>query len=107
MHAVARAVDVAAEQALVRLHQVEMRVRDRAADRAREAPVAPQAADVERIDDVRLEQLQLGLRPFARVERDGDVALEQRLQRAFDEALGAAEGRVALADDRDAHPARS
>ena len=54
---------------------------------------------------VRLDQREPRLRPLARVERDRDVALEQRLERALDEALGAAERRVALADDREAHQA--
>jgi hypothetical protein len=56
--AVAGAIDVAAEHALVRLHQVGLRRADGAGDGAREAPVAPQAAQVERIADVRLDQLQ-------------------------------------------------
>jgi hypothetical protein len=52
---------------------------------------------------MRLDQLQLGLGPVARVKRDRDVAFEQRLQRAFEEALGAALRRVALANDCEPH----
>ena len=52
---------------------------------------------------MRLDQLQPRLRPLARVQRDRDAALEQRLQRRLDEALGAAVRRVALADDREPH----
>ena len=50
MHAVAGAVDVAARDALVRLDEIEAPVLPRRARRARERPVAPQVADVERID---------------------------------------------------------
>src|SRR5215470_20296341 len=103
MHAVAGAKDVAAEQALVRLHEIQLRPPDLAAGGAREAPVAPQAAEVERIDDVRLHQLEVRLRPLARVQRDRYVALEQRFERALDEAFRPAVGRVALANDRETH----
>ncbi len=40
---------------------------------------------------------------MARVQRHRDAALEQRLERALDEALGAAVRRVALADDGEPH----
>src|SRR5947208_2481219 len=50
MHAVARAVDVAARDALVRLHDVEALSSPRRARGARERPVAPQVSDMEGID---------------------------------------------------------
>src|SRR3989475_8902631 len=50
MHAVARAVDVAARDALVRLHDVEALSSPRRARGTRERPVAPQVSDMERID---------------------------------------------------------
>ena len=50
VHAVARPVDVAAGNALVRLHEVEAFASPGRARGARERPVAPQVADMERID---------------------------------------------------------
>ena len=50
VHAVARAVDVAAQQALVGFDEARLRAPHVAARGAREAPVAPQRADVERIE---------------------------------------------------------
>jgi hypothetical protein len=52
------------------------------------------------------DQREARLRPFARVQRDRHAALQQRLERPLDEALGAAERRVALPDDREPHVAR-
>ena len=86
----------------MRLHEIRAGRAKGTADGARESPVAPQAADEEGVADVRLDQLQVRLRPFARVKRDRDVALEQRLERGLEEALGAAIGRVALADEGEA-----
>ena len=106
MDAVARAVDVAAEETFVRFDQVGLGARDRAARRPREAPFAQQAARVPRVADDRLDQLELGLRPRPRVERDRDVALEQRLERALEEPFRAYGGRVTLADDREPHGSR-
>ena len=103
VHAVAGAVDVAAQQALMGLDQARLRAPHVAAGRAREAPVAPQRADVERIEDQRLDQLQARLRPRSRVQGNGDVALEQRLERPLGDALRRAFGLVVLADDREAH----
>jgi len=70
---------------------------------AREAHVAPQAADVGGIDDVRLDQLEPRLGPLAGIERDRDVALEQRLERTLDETLGAAERVYRCRNDREPH----
>ena len=103
VHAVAGAIDVAAQQPLVRLHQFRRLAGDAGANRAGEAPVAPQATDIGRVAQHRFDQLQPRLRPAPGVERDGDAALEQSFERALDEALGAAVGRVALADDRQPH----
>src|SRR5450631_1704021 len=103
MDAVACTVDVAAKQPLVRLHQLGRLLRDRMADRAGKAPIAPEAPDVERIADHRLDELQARLRPLSRVERYRDATLEQCLERAFDETLSASVRRVALADDGQAH----
>ncbi len=69
----------------------------------REARVAPQAADVERVADHRHDAAARRLRPAARVDADLDAAGDERVDRALDEALGAAEGRVALADDAELH----
>jgi hypothetical protein len=81
--AVAGAEHVAARDALVRLHEVRLAAADRLAHAAREARVAPQPAEVERVDDVRLDQREARLGPLARVERDRHAALEQRLERAL------------------------
>lgn len=98
--AVAGAIDIAAKHALVRLHQIRLRARDFARDRALKAPIAPQVAGIEGVADVRLDQLQPGFRPFPRVQRDGDIALQQRFQRAFEKTLGTAVRRIALSDER-------
>src|SRR5207237_7475409 len=50
MDTVARAIDVAARDALVRLHDVEARAPPRRGRRARKRPVAPEFADMEWID---------------------------------------------------------
>ena len=100
---VARAVDVAAKQPLVGLDQVRLRAPHVAARGAREAPVSPERADMERIDDQRLDELQPRLRPRSRVQGDGDVALEQRLERSLGHPLHQTLGPVVLADDREAH----
>jgi hypothetical protein len=91
VHAVARAVDVAAGDALVRLHQVEAAARELAAHGAREAPVAPEAADVEGSSTIavpswpgQLRVTTVSVAPCARSARS-------RLH----EALGAARGIVA------------
>src|SRR5207244_5532227 len=44
-----------------------------------------------------------GLRPAPRVERYRDAALEQRLERGFDETLGPPVRRITLANDRKPH----
>src|SRR3982075_1609524 len=102
MHAVAGAIDVAAKQAFVRLHQLRRLRCDGPANRASEAPVAPQTADVKRVAQHRLDKLEPGVGPLPRIERNGDAALEQRFQCALDKTLAAAMGRVALANNGEA-----
>ena len=97
--AIAGAEDVAAEKTLVRLDEIDVGAAERLAHRACEACVAPQSADVKRIDDPRLHAFRTAPRPTARVKRDGDAARDQRRERLLEKSLGAAEGRVALADD--------
>ena len=50
MHAIARAVDLAARDALVRLHDVEAAAPPGVARGARERPVAPQVSDMKGVD---------------------------------------------------------
>ncbi len=58
---------------------------------ARAKPQSRQsAADVERIADHRLDQLQARLRPRPRIQRNRDVALEQRFERPLGVALDGA-----------------
>ena len=90
VHAVAGAIDVAAEQPLVRFDEVGLRAARSPGMPSARSPIRAEAARVPRVADHGLDQLQLGLRPRARVERDRDVALEQRFERALEEALGAA-----------------
>src|ERR1051325_1104547 len=95
VHAVARAIDVAARNALVRLHDVEALAPPGRAGGARKRPVAPDLADMKRIDAQHAPRA-----PAFRLPRDqrhlGARALERR-QRPFDEALCAAVSVVALA----------
>ena len=103
MYAVARAIDVAAQEPFVRLHQLRGLLGNLAADGSGKAPVAPETADVGRIANHRLDQLQPCLRPPAGVERDRDPTLEQCLQRGLDVAFGDTRGSITLADDREPH----
>ena len=103
MHTVARAVNVATEQSLMRLNQIGRFARHRFAYGAREAPVAPQSTDIERVAQHGLDELQTCLRPLPRVKRYRDAALEQRFERRFHKALRTAVRRVALADDCESH----
>ena len=101
MHAVAGAVDVAAGDALVRLHEVEALGGEPRAHGAREAAVAPQPSDVERID---LERARRGTRrPLARDDRHLRALLRERVQRTRDEPFRSAVRVVALPDDGDPH----
>src|SRR2546427_5552185 len=94
MHAVARAVDVAAPDALVRLHDVEALSSPRRARRARERPVAPQVSDMEGIDAQQAPRTPA--LAAARDQRDlGPRALERR-QGAGNKSLGAPIGAVTL-----------
>ena len=77
VHPVTGAVDVAASDAFVRLHEVEAAARELAAGRARERPVAPEAADVEGLDEDRRAVV---VGPAARDEREaGAAAAEGRV----------------------------
>src|SRR5712691_4880959 len=87
MHAVAGAVDVAARDALVRLHDVEAHAPPRLARGACERPVAPQVADVKGIDAQQAPRTPA--LAAARDQRDlGPRALERR-QGAGNKPLGA------------------
>src|SRR2546425_1761141 len=87
MHAVARAVDVAARDALVRLHYVEALSSPRRGRGARERPVAPQVSDMEGIDAQQAPRAPA--LAAARDQRDfGSRALERR-QGAGNKPLGA------------------
>src|SRR5258708_18019567 len=97
VHAVPGAIDVAARNALVRLHHVEGFAAPGSARRAGERPVAPQVADMERIDAQHAPRSPA--RGAARDEGDFGAGALQRRQGARDEALGAAIGVIALADD--------
>src|SRR5439155_2428042 len=103
VHAIARPIDIAAQQALVRLHVLGRLSGDLSAHRAGEAPIAPQPSEVGRIAEHGLDQLQPRLRPAPGVERDCDAAFEQCFECRLDKALRAAEGRIALADDSEPH----
>src|SRR5258706_6546905 len=100
MHAVAGAIDVAAGNALVRLHKVEARPPPRRASGAREGPVAPHLADVEGID--------LHYPPrapaFSLPADQGDFRTRplERRHGACDEALGAPEWIEPLPHDGEA-----
>src|SRR5712691_5633629 len=95
MHAVASAVDVAARDALVRLHDVEALSSPRLARGARERPVAPEVADMKGIDAQQAPRAPAFA--AARDQRDvGPRALERR-QGAGNEPLGAPISVVALA----------
>ncbi len=100
VHAVARAIDVAAGDALVRLHQVERGPRNLAADRAREAPVAPHPAEVERIA---ADHAAGGPGPRPRQHGHRETASGERAERALDESLGTPLRVVALPYDGDPH----
>src|SRR5207249_698957 len=105
MHAVAGAVDVAARDALVRLHQIESVPPPGPARGLREGPVAPQVAEVEWVD---LQVLARAPALFlSRQERDIDPGSFQRRKRPADEALRPAVGAVALPDDGQLHFASS
>ena len=103
VHAVAGAEDVAAFDPLVRLHDIGTVAGERGAHGGSEARVAPQAAEMERIADDRLDAARAVLRPLARIYADLHAARDERVHRALDEALRAAERRVALADDAEPH----
>src|SRR4030095_15097215 len=66
VHAVMGAIDVAAQEPLVRFDAIRRGAADDTADRASEAPVTPKRTHEPRIADDRLDQLQLGLRPRPR-----------------------------------------
>src|SRR5579862_2823357 len=86
VHAIARAIDVAAGDALVGLHEVEAPARKLRADGGGEARVAPPASEVERVDDDRAAVV---VGPVPRHDRERYAFALQRGDRALHEALGA------------------
>ena len=100
VHAVAGAVDVAAVDALMRLHELERPTGDLAAHRTGEAPVAPEAADVER---VAADQAPGVADPLACEHGDRHTLPAERAEGALDEALGASVGAVALPHQGETH----
>src|SRR5205085_7991873 len=97
VHAVARAIDVAAGNTLVRLHEIEALAAPGGAGRARKGPIAPDVAEVKRIYAQHAPRAPaLGL---ARDQRHVGAGALECGQRARDETLGAAVGGVALAHD--------
>src|SRR4030095_15638953 len=101
--AVARPEDVPTLDPFVRLHEVGPVARERRTHGACEARVAPDAADVERIADDGRDAPGAFSRPFARVDADLHATLRERVDRALDEPLRSAEGRVTLAPDAEPH----
>src|SRR5256885_2649279 len=93
VHPVARAVNVAARDALVRLHEVKRQAGDFAAYGAREAPVAPYATDVKRIAANHRARI---TGPLTRQHGHRDALLAERTARPFDESLRAPVSAVAL-----------
>src|SRR5437879_7157093 len=87
MHAVARAVDLAARDALVRLHDVEAAAPPGVARGARERPVAPQVSDLEGIDAQQAPRAPAFA--AARDQRDFRPRALERRQGAGNEPLGA------------------
>src|SRR6266513_3025164 len=100
VHPVARAVNVAARDALVRLHEVKRPAGDFAAYRPREAPVAPYAADVKRIAANHRARI---TGPLTRQHGHRDALLAERAARSFDESLRAPVSAVALPHQGDVH----
>jgi hypothetical protein len=103
MDAVAGAEDVAAGDPLMRLYDVGTIERKRVPYRPREARIAPDAADVVRIADDGLDAPRLRGWPRPRVHAHFHAAPDQRVDRALDKALRAAEGRIALPNDPKPH----
>src|SRR5574340_1794979 len=93
VHAVARAEYVAAGNALVGLHQVKRVIFQRIAGTAREAPVAPYAAEIEWVANQRLTAAILS--PLAGKHGKLRPLFLQGIHRVGDKALGAAEIGVA------------
>src|SRR2546430_9190994 len=100
VHPLARAVNVAARDALVRLHEVKRPAGDFAAYGAREAPVAPHAADVKRIAANHRARI---TGPLTRQHGHRDALLAERAARPFDEAFRAPVSAVALPHQGDVH----
>ena len=105
MHTVARPEYVAADQALMRLHQIVMRVLQMPADRPAEAPVPPGTAQIpgRELDDL-LRRIPV---PFAGYQRDVGTLFYECPGRTADETLGPACRIVFLADQCDAGCAQS
>ncbi len=101
VHAIARAIEIAAGNPLVRLHQVEALAPPRGARRPGEGRVAPPAAEVGRVhaqDAARAPAF-----PAPRDQGDLAAGALERTQRLRNEALGAAVRRIALAHDGQPH----
>jgi hypothetical protein len=102
MHAVSRAEDVAAGDALVELHQIVATRSDHAPHAAGETSIAPGAAEVEGV------AAHPGgfPRPAAGDDLHRHALRPQGVERTRDETLRAAVGRVGLADDGEFHAAK-
>src|SRR5712692_5290713 len=100
VHAVAGPVDIAAVDALMRLHELKRPAGDLAAHGAGETPVAPKAADVKRIA---ADQASGVADPFAREHGYRYTLPAERAECALDEALGTPVGVVALPNQGETH----
>src|SRR5437773_9097486 len=100
VHPVARAVDVATRDALVRLHQVKRPAGDFAAYGPREAPVPPYATDVKRIAANHRARV---AGPFARQHGHRDSLRAERAARPFDKSFRAPVSAVALPHQGEVH----
>ena len=107
MDAVAGAIDVAAGNALMALHQVEAAFGDQALHGARKAGIAPGPSQVERRQAQAVRAAGRLALPLPRDHGDIDTPGREGGDGTFDEALGAAEGRVLLAHDGKLHGANS
>src|SRR4029453_1500688 len=87
----------------MRPHEAGTIAQERSANGAREASVAPDAANVVGVADDGLYPTRRRSGPRSRIHAHFDAALLQRSDRALDEALRASERRVALAHDAEPH----
>src|ERR1022692_1998697 len=103
VQAVSGAKHVTTLDPIVRLNNLGSVSRQRFPDRAREARVPPQTADVERIANDGLEAAGARRRPIARINADADVALEQCVDCPLEKALSPTESRITLSNDTEPH----